>query len=75
MGTTEAATLTGRRAISINEACEQLGCSESFLRSLLRTGELQYRKLGRRIFIPVEAIDRFLLSPATEDQHQGATRR
>ena len=68
--TTEAAT-PWRKAFTIRETCRQVNCSESFLRAQMRSGALRYRKVGRRVFIPVDAIDSFL---AGEGQSAAGTR-
>ena len=51
---------TDRLAYSITEACQLLGCGESFLRRQIVLGNLRGTKVGRRVFITPAAISAFL---------------
>jgi len=59
-----------KRAISINEAAETLGIGVSKAYDAAKTGELPTIKLGKRILVPLVALERMLseVSPkATND--------
>ena len=49
-----------RRAYTPQEAAVALGLGESKTRELYTTGQLHAVRVGRRILIPCEAVDRFL---------------
>jgi excisionase family DNA binding protein len=49
-----------RMAFSPDEAAELLGISPELIFDLLRTGELKYRKAGRRTLISRVSLDAFL---------------
>jgi excisionase family DNA binding protein len=49
-----------RLAFSPDEAAEMLGLSRELVNDLLRTGELQSTKAGRRRIISQHALDAFL---------------
>ena len=53
-----------RRALSVPEAAESLGLSEAMVYRLCWRKELPSRKVGRRLLIPVTAIDEFLATAA-----------
>lgn len=54
-------TISGeRKALSPAEAFALLGISKGLGYELLRTGKLRSVKAGRRILIPVAAIDEYL---------------
>ncbi|NLN84455.1 MAG: helix-turn-helix domain-containing protein [Firmicutes bacterium] len=47
-------------ALSIPQAADALGLSETFTRQLVYSGELPAVKVGRRWIVPVNALDRWL---------------
>jgi excisionase family DNA binding protein len=47
-------------AYSIKESTEQLGLSRAYINTLIARGELRYRKVGRRVLIPRDALLEFL---------------
>ena len=49
-----------KRNLTILEAVEASGSSRSAIYSALKLGKLRARKLGRRTYIPVVELDRFL---------------
>lgn len=52
-----------RKAASVREAQESLGISRSKVYQLIRSGELYSIRLGRRILIPLNAIEQLLKMP------------
>lgn len=46
-----------RLAMSVEEAAETLGISRSLAYELARRGELPCLRLGRRLVVPVEALE------------------
>ncbi len=60
-------TVTDRRLRSVPEACEYLGgVSREYLYKVMRAGQLHAVKLGRRTFIDIGELDRFI------DEHSAA---
>jgi excisionase family DNA binding protein len=55
----------GPRLFSIKSAAEHLGVSQSSLYELIRTGELEHLRMGRRILISRESLDRFIETNTT----------
>lgn len=52
-------TLEGGTYLTIAEAVDYMGCTDSWLRHLIRTGKLKVRKLSERVqLIPVGEADR-----------------
>jgi hypothetical protein len=49
-----------RLAISVSETADAMGISRFLVMELIRTGNLPCKRLGRRIIIPVEALDEWL---------------
>ena len=47
-------------AVGVAEAARRLGVSPRTIATLLATGELSSRRIGRRRIIPVRALERFL---------------
>jgi excisionase family DNA binding protein len=54
------------RLLSIKEVCRVLGLSRSTLYAQFAAGQLRSVTVGRRRFVPVEAIDDFIASLPTE---------
>ena len=54
----------GRVAISVREAGDLLGVSRSFAYELVASGELRSIRLGRRILVPLSAIDELTGPPS-----------
>ena len=50
---------TGQPAIALSRATEQLGVSEAALRSEIRLGRLEARRMGRAVLIPVDELRRW----------------
>jgi excisionase family DNA binding protein len=47
-------------ALSVKETAQALGISESLTRSLIRRQELPSLPVGRRVLVPVVALERLL---------------
>ncbi len=57
----ESAELADRpRLLSIKEVCRVLGLGRSTLYAQLATGQLRSVTVGRRRFVPLEAIEEFI---------------
>jgi excisionase family DNA binding protein len=52
--------VTKKKALSVREAAEALGVSERLVRTAIDDGVLPALRLGRRILIPMDAIDAWL---------------
>jgi len=52
-----------RRTLSVREAAEVLGVSRGHLYALLQRGELKGIRLGRRVVVPLEALEALLGGP------------
>lgn len=48
-----------RVALSVDEAAARLGVSEWTVRQAIKRGEIPSRRIGHRVLIPADAIDRF----------------
>jgi len=53
-----------RRTCTVKEAAKQLGISDASAYEAARTGELPTIKFGKRILVPVVALERMLQGPA-----------
>jgi excisionase family DNA binding protein len=51
---------TSTRLLPIKEASERLGVCKTKTHTLIRDGELEARKIGRRTLIPDAAIETFI---------------
>jgi excisionase family DNA binding protein len=49
-----------KKYLTISEAAEPLGLSEKALRQRIFRGQIPYRKLGRRVLIPADELEKFL---------------
>lgn len=49
-----------RKAYSLKTICTNLGVSKGFLASQIKTGKLRVRRLGRRVIVLAEDLDRYL---------------
>lgn len=49
------------RYISVAEAAPALGLSEKPLRQRIFRGQMPYRKLGRRVIIAIEDLEKFVV--------------
>lgn len=47
-----------QRLVSLPEAARALGVSDRFLRILAERGQLRFTRLGRRVLIRIEEVDR-----------------
>jgi len=56
-----------RLLISVPEAAQLLSVSKSFTYELVASGALESVQLGRRVLVPVGAIDRLIASGGTKD--------
>jgi len=52
--------MEGNRLISVAATGESLGVSKFFVRVLIRRGDLRHVRIGRRVLIPVEEIERLI---------------
>jgi excisionase family DNA binding protein len=48
------------RAVSVYEAAQRLSVSVGTIRKYIRLGQIQAVRLGRRVLIPVESLDKLL---------------
>ena len=53
------------RLLSIKQACRLLGLSRTTLYALLASGKLRSVTIGRRRFVPSDAIDEFIATLPT----------
>ena len=68
-------------AVGITEAARRLGLSARTVATLVKTGELESRKIGRRRLIPISVLVEFIrrdhrlshVSPADVIQGRGST--
>jgi excisionase family DNA binding protein len=56
--------VTGRLTLTVPEAAEALGVSQRHLHNCIASGLLPARRLGRRVLIPVEALNEWLRGAA-----------
>lgn len=49
-----------RAAVSVEEAAEALGIGRTYAYQLIKEGELETIKTGRRRLVPVKAVEAFL---------------
>jgi excisionase family DNA binding protein len=56
-----------RLALSPQEAAQALGLGVWTVQKLLRQGKLPYKKAGRRVLIPVSALEVFLNGEEVKD--------
>ena len=54
-----------RRVFSVAEAAALLNISVSFAYELIRRDQLPHLRLGRRLVVPVRALDEFILGTAS----------
>lgn len=47
-----------KRLVSVNEASMALGISVSTVRNLIRAGVITPTRIGYRVFLPIEVVDR-----------------
>lgn len=60
-----------RLTCTVEEAAELLGLSRSKAYQCVRTGELRSVQLGRRIVIPLSAIEDLLAGPSSHEDGLG----
>jgi len=63
---------SGPKVVSVPQAALMLGIGRGLAYELCRTGELPHLRLGRRLVIPIAALDRML---AEANKWQGADQR
>lgn len=51
---------SGKRLNTVREATERLRCSRGFLDSEMRSGRIQFRRFGSRIYLTDEDIERYI---------------
>jgi len=51
---------TSRRAVSIDEAAQMLGIGRSAAYLAARRGDIPVLRIGRRLVVPIAALDRML---------------
>jgi excisionase family DNA binding protein len=56
---------TRRLALSVDEAAELLGISRGLAYELVRCGELPALRLGRRLVVPLAALEAMVAQAAT----------
>ncbi len=49
-----------KKYLTIPEVAPPLGMSEKALRKRIERGQIPYRKLGRRVLIPLQELEEFL---------------
>jgi excisionase family DNA binding protein len=49
---------TAPRLVSLTDAARELGVSDRFLRILEARGQVRFTRLGRRVLVPVDEIER-----------------
>ena len=47
-------------ALSVNETAERLGVHPQTVRAMIKRGDLRAVRAGRRLLVPVRAIDEYL---------------
>lgn len=65
-----------RFAYSVDEVAAMTSLSKAFLRKEIRSGRLESQRVGRRVIILTDAIERFLVSGTTAkapEQESSAT--
>ena len=58
--TAQATQHGSRLTLTIPEACHALGIGETMLRQMMRTGQLPILKIGRRVLIPRQAVEKLV---------------
>ena len=48
------------RAVSVYEAAQRLSVSAGTIRKYIRLGQIQAVRLGRRVLIPIESLEKLL---------------
>jgi excisionase family DNA binding protein len=51
---------TGRKTISVAEAGKRLGVSRNLAYEAVKAGQIPVIRIGRRLLVPVAALDRML---------------
>ena len=51
---------THRRCLSLAQLRHQVGVSEGLLEKEIKAGRLRVARVGRRVLVPVEAVDEWL---------------
>jgi excisionase family DNA binding protein len=57
--TAPAATVS-RLAFKVGEAAESIGMSKRYLQDQIKAGNLRTKRVGRRVLVPVDALNEFL---------------
>lgn len=59
-GLTRYTTIDGRLCVTVPEAARMLGISRNFAYQLVREGKLPSIRLGKRVLIPLAALEKML---------------
>jgi excisionase family DNA binding protein len=70
-GTDPSVNAPARMVLSVPEAARVLGISRAFAYELVARGELPHVRLGRRVVVPVKAVERVLARAFEEDGASG----
>ena len=62
----------GTRHYTIREVAAMMGSTEKALRGRLARGQFPYRKLGRRVLIPADQLEKFLSALPGRDAREAA---
>lgn len=57
---TVSSLFSGKLAMSATELALVLGVSPRTVERMLKRGEIQYKKIGRRVVIPIDAVETWL---------------
>jgi excisionase family DNA binding protein len=68
----EAAMSLDRITLTVEEAGGRLGISRTLAYELVRRGEIPSIRLGRRVLVPIQALDRMVAS-ASDDSRRAST--
>lgn len=62
-----------RRALSVPEAAEELGISRGSAFAAVKRGEIPSIRIGKRLLVPVAALDSMLSEVRQEEASEGAS--
>ena len=61
-----------KKVLTIDEGCQALGLSRGSLYRAVARGQIPSLRIGRRLVIPVAALDRLLQEPPAKQDSEGA---